>query len=213
MSKITLTGFKAEYFITNKKLKFLRPIIEQWLKINREYIEYCNYSDSLYSYNERSTISTLAGAVWRCGGYAQEEYIAEKGTEKRNGRIDLFFHFSNKDVVIEAKQKFIWLAPNSRKNLHEHIKVSLDDSVKDAKQTKQANAMYYGDIYLAITFIVPYWHKDSNQNEKLKIIKQFSKSKDIDTDFSVIFESEEDIDHNDEGDVSNIVIMLCKVVN
>ena len=103
---LTLTGFNGIYVIQKKKLKILKPIIEQWLRINREYIEEGDYEDSLYMYNERSTVSSLAGAVWRCGGYAQEEYLATKGDKNNeiSGRIDLFFRFSHKNIIIEAKQ-------------------------------------------------------------------------------------------------------------
>jgi hypothetical protein len=37
MTELTLTGFNAEYKIRHSGLnKFFNPIIEQWLKINRE---------------------------------------------------------------------------------------------------------------------------------------------------------------------------------
>jgi hypothetical protein len=48
---INLTGFNAGYKINDNKLKILIPIIEEWLKILRAYIEDEEYEDAIYSYN------------------------------------------------------------------------------------------------------------------------------------------------------------------
>ncbi len=209
MIKLRLTGFKSEFQFSDKKLKIIRPIIEQWLKLNREFIEDYDYEDCLYGYNERSTISSFAGAVWRCGGYAQEEYIAEKGKDKRNGRIDLYFNFSNTDVIVEAKQKFIKLVSNSKKDLEKHITESFNEAISDIRETKKAND--YGDLNLGILFIVPFWEQGSEQGENLKEIRKIVKN--LDTSMYVLFKSEKDIIYNeDRNTVSNIVIMVCKNV-
>ena len=209
MTKLILTGFKAKFKIYDKELKILRPIVEQWLKINREYIEDYDYEDCLYAYNERSTISSFAGAVWRCGGYAQEEYIAVKGENEKNGRIDLYFNFANKDVIVEAKQKFIKLIPNSKKNFEKHITDSFNDSIKDIGETQKANN--YGDLNLGISFIVPLWKDGSDQKENLSKIKGIVQN--LKPSMYVILQSKKSIVFNEETKtVSNIVILLCKKV-
>lgn len=208
MSKLTLTGFNAEYIIRDRRLTILTPVIEQWLRINREFIEEGEYEDAMYIYNERSTISSLAGAVWRCGGYAQEEYSASKGEgeEKTNGRIDLFFNFSHKNIIVEAKKLWIYLYENNKKNIKNHIQNSLDEATLDIQKTIAAN--HYGDFNMAVTFVVPYWSKETNQENNLKLIKKIVKE--IDSSMYIIFESTaKDVEIEDE-DIYNICIAIFK---
>ncbi|HHJ19511.1 MAG TPA: hypothetical protein ENJ84_06745, partial [Gammaproteobacteria bacterium] len=75
-------GFDVDYIINKKSLYWIEPIIVQWLRVHRDYIEEFDFKDSLYWYNERGNISALAGAVWRCSGFALEEYSSEKGKDE-----------------------------------------------------------------------------------------------------------------------------------
>jgi hypothetical protein len=98
--------------IANKKLSVLKPILIQWTHNINDYCkQYYNKlkpqeKDAPYWYNERATLSTFAGAVWKLGGIALEEYRAKKKVkrEKWEGRVDLWFQFKRKMYVIEAKQ-------------------------------------------------------------------------------------------------------------
>ena len=66
--------------------------------------------DCLYWYNERATVGSLAGAIWRTGGFAVEEYREPKKRKGKHymGRTDLWFSLgenNRKCYVVEAKQK------------------------------------------------------------------------------------------------------------
>jgi len=66
-------GVESDYFVSDEIL-WIEPILIQWLKINREYLEEYDCDDCLYWYNERASISSVAGAVWSClevGGFQE----------------------------------------------------------------------------------------------------------------------------------------------
>ena len=207
---LTLTGFNGIYAIKKRKLKILKPIIEQWLRINREYIEEGDYEDSLYMYNERSTVGSLAGAVWRCGGYAQEEYSATKGDKNNeiNGRIDLFFRFSHKNIIIEAKQLWIEVLENNRKNIKNLIEKSMKNAEEDIVKTVAAND--YGDFNMAVTFVVPYWKEGTSQKENIKLIKKTIKE--LDSSMYIIFESKSKDVTSESRNGNTYIYNLCVAV-
>lgn len=87
------------------------PIINEWFKVHRDYIEEFDFKDSLYWYNERANISALSGAVWKCSAFALEEYTSMKGekSKKWKGRVDLYMCLGKNDAVIEAKIHWLYL--------------------------------------------------------------------------------------------------------
>ena len=137
-----LLGMECDIKIYDRKLKWIRPVLEQWLRVHRDYIEEAGFSDSLYWYTERTNIGALAGAVWRCGGYAVEEYGALKGKDahESSGRVDLFFMLSEHEVVIEAKQCWMYLATNARRDFQLAISKRLEEAVSDIRRTQESLA-------------------------------------------------------------------------
>ena len=176
---------------SDKVLKIL-PVLEEWLNINAEYIELTAGRDCLYMYNERASVSSLAGAVWRKGGFAQEEYCSVKGLNARNGRVDLYFICNGTSVICEAKQLDVSINPKARKVYFDEISCSLANAIRDAKETKiGAN---YQDLTLAITFVVCSY---STAWEVERLIDEFYNDlDDVKCDFIVPFCSY-DIDVND----------------
>lgn len=158
--------FGVETFISmplrTNKSRVLEPLLNEWFKVHRDYVELANSEDSLYWYNERSNISALAGAVWRKGGFAQEEYTSSKGSsnDEISGRIDLFMHLNGMGAVCEAKQLYLYLPENNKKCLSSAIKNSLEHAKKDLSKTTAA--VSYHDFALALTFVIPYYKVDSN---------------------------------------------------
>lgn len=63
--------------IRYKKLSPLKPLLNEWIRIHESFCK-LNKDDSLYWYNERATLSTLAGADWSLKGYCLEEYRTDK---------------------------------------------------------------------------------------------------------------------------------------
>lgn len=157
-------GFTKEVR-TNPKNILWENIMNSWISINREYIEDWhddngNFNDCAYWYNERASVSILAGAIWRKGGVCLEEFSSVKGiivdkeideTKERNGRTDLYFYLGEEEYIVEAK--FIsGLNITKEKILHELANAELDckeSSFFEKKINEKLRAM-------AIVFIVPH---------------------------------------------------------
>jgi hypothetical protein len=63
--------------------------------------------DVAYWYNERATLSTLAGALWLSGGLVLEEYCTTRGSDGPDsgaGRTDLWCRLEGAEYTVEAKQ-------------------------------------------------------------------------------------------------------------
>ena len=170
MKKFSLYGFDAFIDIKDEKLQFLRPILEQWAKINRDYTEQSRIADerdegNYYWFTERANLSALAGAIWRCGGFAAEEYSARKGDEKSHGRVDLFFKFAGKNIVCEAKHDWLYF-PNAKTDVTPTRLVNcLNSALEDVEHTLKANSCDFG---LALAFITPYWDYTKQQDPNTK---------------------------------------------
>ena len=97
---IEYSGFKDE------SLK-LEPVLSTWLELNRYCVQ--NWEEDVpWRYNERATLSYFAGAIWRSGGFALEEYSTQKsksvGAEySKKGRGDLWFELGCREYDVEAK--------------------------------------------------------------------------------------------------------------
>jgi len=55
-----MIGIKTKIQLNNKieEVQIWSHILKQWQKINRDYLEDSEFSDSLYWYNERANIET-----------------------------------------------------------------------------------------------------------------------------------------------------------
>lgn len=125
-------GYKLHY----KKLKHWIPLFEEWfLGIER----YCRLTDedAPYWYNERANISLLAGAAWRCGWVALEEFSCEKknrGQKKKPGRSDLWM-MSDFDTEELVESKYRWMALRSPKFV-ELAEQTIDSACRDVKKVR-----------------------------------------------------------------------------
>lgn len=123
------------HIIPNVNLTYWIDIIEEWsLLIDR----YCRTveDDAPYWYTERANIGVLAGACWRAGFVALEEFQSEKGYSnraKRPGRADLWFANGNVNTLVEAKMKRVSLKSI---NMSSTLRPILKDAVNDAKKSK-----------------------------------------------------------------------------
>ncbi|KJG31198.1 hypothetical protein C0W92_09375 [Photobacterium angustum] len=205
-----LFGVETRIVVNNDKKKFkkLKPVFEEWLKLNRDYIELTESNDNLYWYNERSNISAIAGAVWRRGGFAQEEFSSDKGSfsERKRGRIDLYFHFQEQDVLCEAKHLFLYLPENNRKCLKTKIESNLNLAFDDLETTTAATD--YEDIGLALSFIVPYFVEGNEIDETESELDEALKS--LDCSFYVSFKTTMKDIVNENNGVYNSVILVGK---
>jgi len=114
------------------KLKHIEALLSKWVKMHESF---CNYStkDSLYWYNERASISTLAGAVWKCSEFSLEEYRTIKKYRKGSwsGRADLWFTWENREYYVEAKQ--IWISLSNKTDVSiQNINKMLQNTMNEA---------------------------------------------------------------------------------
>ena len=161
---------KSAVLVNNKKIKALKPILKRWIEINQEYCDAYPGKDCPYWYNERAAVSILAGAVWKSGGLALEEFNSNKkyGRSLYLGRADLWFSFGKKrqDYLIEAKYDRFSLLSNFSK-LGKRIINNVKLALVDAKNSKEE-----ASLMLGVTFLVPYIPPSAQDNEK-KMLADF----------------------------------------
>jgi len=122
------------YIFCQGKAKVLKSIIGMWQKINNKYCVRNKGIDALYWYNERASLSTLVGAIWKSGGTALEEFSSQKMSHKRKktGRTDLWFEWQGGKYLIESKQAppLALSSPRALKSINN----ILDEACSDAKK-------------------------------------------------------------------------------
>jgi len=176
---------KNEVMEIDKKLKSLKPIIKTWMNLVRKYSNRHKNEDALYWYNERATLSTLAGAIWMSDGTALEEFAStkiksqnKKSVRTRSGRTDLWFEWQDKQYIVEAKQ----ISPSmhdSEKPIVDLIEESLEDACNDAVKFSFQNG-HKQYVRIGITFLTPYLpksYKDKDIEIKVQELKEALKNR------------------------------------
>ena len=154
MTQLSHRGIKID------SLQILLPILEEWLRINEEWDD----DDAAWWYNERAVLSIFAGTIWRCGGWAIEEFSTDKlsshmlGTRYK-GRCDLAFGVQETDYWCEAKQCFPDLS-NSTKALKQ-VYNEIERATQDVK-----NGIEQDFVGLALVFVSPFYK--ANKSNFLK---------------------------------------------
>lgn len=181
------TGMKG--IITTDDLNDLHPLLNKWLKLIDDYCNYfCNdensdENDNPWWYNERATLSSLAGAAWRLPGWiALEEFrttkrsLSKVGNNNYGCRCDLYVgprgdNDEVDDYAIEAKQ--CWIALSQPK---EKIRKRIDRAHNAAKNDADNLVNDEAEKRLAATFIVPYVsNKYASKNSIKSIIQKWIK--------------------------------------
>jgi hypothetical protein len=112
----------------------LRRVLEEWLALNRHCVDTWE-GDVPWRYNEQATLSYFAGAIWRSGGFALEEYSRHKSNSKHGfGRGDLWFELDDREYDIEAKFCRVFL--NEPYEPESHIQSSLGKAVSDINSSR-----------------------------------------------------------------------------
>jgi hypothetical protein len=117
----TLSGVRS------KTLHILKPLLREWIATNTNMAHYWQ-GDVPWRYGERTSISVLAGAAWRIGGFAIEEYGEDKKTGP--GRVDLYLKVGRQQFIAEAK--YCWsgatsVRPATTQNLSNGLQKACDD--------------------------------------------------------------------------------------
>ncbi len=132
----------------------LAPILQRW----SEFMEDSTWGndDCPWWYNERASISQLAGAIWDRGGWAFEEFSDTKRTPEAlsfQGRVDLMFWTSRErngpQYIAEAK--LCWPKLRSAR-LQETVESAFRSATLDTQKITSHRGRYEK---LALVFIAP----------------------------------------------------------
>ena len=137
------------------------PLFEEWLLTTNRFYRFASKKGSeaskegseVYKYNERSHVSILAGAAWRCGWGAICEFKRKKKGVGRAGRADLWIHSFDQQYLCEAKFKFVGPAANGAEAILQH-------ACEDAK-IKYVNR----EIPCGVAFLCPSFSRNQDQLE------------------------------------------------
>jgi len=125
----------------------------EWVTLQERGARIWDREDALWWYGERASLSTFAGAVWRAGGIALEEYQTEKHVSRRRGnrygRGDLYLKVGREEYILEAKQVWCSVGSGARNSL-KRVSAALRSATQDVKRAKS-----YGERRLAAVFVVP----------------------------------------------------------
>ena len=133
----------------NKNLAWLRPIVRRWANVTECYVNKTGYAG--YYFNERANIGFLAAGAWLSGALALEEYSdtkhhlpkksgAQLGTEKKNGRVDLYIARGKNSATIEAKA--LWSAP-PKTGFPRKLESAINDAKKDRGARQKLACVFY----------------------------------------------------------------------
>lgn len=151
---------RIEHVKTTREFRGLHPLLTAWVVLIQDYCRCDDYDDNPWWYNERASLSTLAGAAWRKPGwYALEEFsttkrgviagrVIEDGSVV-NGRCDLYVSHGSSNFAFEAKQ--VWQSIG-RRGKRDHVGDGLKRATQDAGNLTTDQAAHR----LGIVFVAPY---------------------------------------------------------
>ena len=148
-------------YVYTPKLKSLRPLLNEWTGIVLRYCALSRFCDNPWWFNERATLSTLAGAAWSLPDWvALEEFKTLKRDSVPStkveqgqltpGRCDLYVSNKKYDFAFEAKQAWQSIGKNS--GGMKYVCLAMGKAWTDAGNLDVDEASHR----LAATFIVPY---------------------------------------------------------
>lgn len=130
------------HHIKNKKgMSHWENLLQEWKLAIEKFCRITDGSEAPYWYNERANVGTLAGAAWRSGLVALEEFQYIKGYKNKPkwlGRADLWLASEHHTELIEAK--FDWCSLKSRNCITKKVQALLDLAENDAKKSRGASS-------------------------------------------------------------------------
>ena len=123
----------------SSQLRGLRPLLASWAEVVLDYCRADGYTDNPWWYNERASLSTLAGAAWRLPGWsALEEFSTTKrgqlsgndraGKATKRGRCDLYVSHRSTSFAFEAKQAWRSIGKQRECDIRDILKLAKDDA-------------------------------------------------------------------------------------
>ncbi len=142
-----------------RSLRSIAPILTSYLNLNeRLTIDWAKEQTFPWWFNERASMSILAGAIWKVGGVAFEEFSDEKSFVKKygrrkkyRGRTDLSFSHGRHKFVAEAKICFVDALPK-RYDPRKKILESLQEASQDVSKVRPYGAQRVGIVFVSPRF-------------------------------------------------------------
>lgn len=163
-------NIRRGYLVKNRKgLKHWEPLFEEWLLCVERYCRMAAGEDAPFIYTERANIGVLAGAAWRCGRMALEEFQYEKGDRRKRkwkGRADLYLASETTEEIIEAK--FNWLPLSSKVQAVDWIERSIEAAKVDAIKTKGDDR----DVKCIAVAFLPVWLPRKERSRMEEVLDQ-----------------------------------------
>ena len=145
---------------TKSKLRGFQPLLASWTHSVLDFCKSRDHQDNPWWYNERASLSVLAGAAWRLKGWTALE---EFSTTKRGivpedqidpgrivrGRCDLHVAHRTTGFAIEAKQAWQCIGKRAQAD---NVSKAMEKAWKDAGNLTSDE----GDHRLALTFVAPH---------------------------------------------------------
>ena len=161
----TISGYRIK---KRKGLNHWHPLMEEFLLAIERYNRVMGGEDSIYLYTERACVGALAGAAWRCGMVALEEFQFEKSSDKKDkysGRADLYFASDRSEDFVEAKFGWVSLRPNRALEdlFSERLNAALIDTEASRKDDEEST-------FSGIAFCPVYVTKTAETAEDQQII-------------------------------------------
>ncbi|MCI1037988.1 hypothetical protein [Pseudomonas putida] len=153
------TGATWKKVNTHRENPELRELLYAWVAAIERYTT--RFVDNPWCFNERATLSTLAGAAWTLKDWvALEEFATSKrlrklqpgvdhGDKLRYGRCDLYVSAPNLSFAFEAKQAVQPIG--GRANGYSYAYKAIDAAWHDIGDIQSGEA----DCRYAATFVVP----------------------------------------------------------
>ncbi len=139
--------------VADGTLSSLKGLLDGWTRIVERLVATWQREDVPWWYNERASLSVLAGAVWAAGDVAFEEFSSEKerrrSKRKFMGRIDVRFSYGGTNFVAEAKQSWPLIGRQARS-----AQTAIEDELRHAGKDVQRAPADEGQK-LAIVFASP----------------------------------------------------------
>jgi len=151
-------------------LKSLYRVLNKWNSLMQD--SEWEKNDVPWWYNERALLSLLAGAIWKSGGWAFEEFVTSKRMVSKRGRHgkgagrgDIMFEIGQETFIAEAKQCWPILGYRNHSAINTVKKALREARIQSSRLPSEGKK-------LGIVFAVPRLH-ESKQRDSEKILHNF----------------------------------------
>lgn len=128
----------ARGVVVHGSLPHWHELLEEWCMVHERYCRLAE-NDAIFWHPERSNLAALAGAAWRCGWAALEEFPHDKmaNRSKFSGRADLYLMSPGPEYFVEAK--LVWCQDRNKPRHGRVLLNGINIACKDARALRLGN--------------------------------------------------------------------------